>query len=299
MISARLTQLTKPWSFLQNNLPKGGVTLIKDITIGQYYNVDSPMHRMDARMKIVLTVMYIVSIFMCKSFAALGFMVLCTLALNILSKVPVKMVAKSLKPIIVIVAFTSILNLFYVQGGTTLVDWHFIHITTNGIFTAVFMAIRIVCLVAVSSLLTYTTTPTVLTDALEKLLSPLKIFKIPVSTLAMMMTLALRFIPTLIDEIDRITNAQKARGADLDDGNFMQRIKALVPIIVPLFVSSIRRAYELADAMDCRCYTGGDNRTRMKQMKLCGKDFVWLFGGIVYLGGIIALNYFFKAVLVK
>lgn len=273
--------------------------MIKDITIGQYYNVDSPMHRMDARMKIVLTVMYIVSIFMCKSFPALGFMVLVTLALNIISAVPVKMVAKSLKPIIVIVAFTSILNLFYVQGGTSLVDWHFIHITTNGIFTALFMATRIVCLVAVSSLLTYTTTPTVLTDALEKLLSPLKLIKVPVSTLAMMMTLALRFIPTLIDEIDRITNAQKARGADLDDGNFMQRIKALVPIIVPLFVSSIRRAYELADAMDCRCYTGGPNRTRMKQMKLCGRDFIWLFAGVVYLAGIIALNYFFKAVLVK
>ena len=139
------------------------------------------------------------------------------------------------------------------------------------------MAIRIVCLVVVSSMLTYTTTPTMLTDAIEKLLSPLKVFKIPVSTLAMMMTLALRFIPTLIDEIDRITNAQKARGANLDDGNFIERIKALVPIIVPLFVSSIRRACELADAMDCRCYTGGPGRTRMKQMKFSFRDFAVLF----------------------
>lgn len=161
------------------------------------------------------------------------------------------------------------------------------------------MSIRIVCLVVISSLLTYTTTPTVLTDSLEKLFAPLKLIKVPVSTLAMMMTLALRFIPTLIDEIDRITNAQKARGADLDNGSFMQRVKALVPIIVPLFVSSIRRAYELADAMDCRCYTGGSGRTRMKQMKLRATDFVWLGATLVYFAGIIALNYYFKAVLVK
>ena len=268
--------------------------MLKDITIGQYYNVESPIHRMDARMKIILTVLFIVSIFMCKSFEALGLMVLFTLTVNIISKVPVKMVAKSLKPIVVIVLFTSILNIFYIRGGTELVNWHFIHITTNGLFTALFMAIRIVCLVV-----TYTTTPTVLTDSLEKLFAPLKLIKVPVSTLAMMMTLALRFIPTLIDEIDRITNAQKARGADLDNGSFMQRVKALVPIIVPLFVSSIRRAYELADAMDCRCYTGGPGRTRMKQMKLRATDFVWLGAALVYFAGIIVMNYYFKAVLIK
>lgn len=273
--------------------------MLKDITIGQYYNVDSPMHRMDARMKIILTVVFIVSIFMCKSFPALGLMVLFTLAVNIISKVPLKMVAKSLKPIVIIVIFTSVLNIFYIRGGTTLVDWYFIHITSNGLLTALFMAIRIVCLVVISSLLTYTTTPTVLTDSLEKLFAPLKLIKVPVSTLAMMMTLALRFIPTLIDEIDRITNAQKARGADLDNGSFMQRVKALVPIIVPLFVSSIRRAYELADAMDCRCYTGGPGRTRMKQMKLKPSDFVYLAVTAVYFAGIILLNMYFKAVLVK
>ena len=161
------------------------------------------------------------------------------------------------------------------------------------------MAVRIVCLVVISSMLTYTTTPTMLTDAIEKLLSPLKIFKVPVSTLAMMMTLALRFIPTLVDEIDRITNAQKARGANLDDGNFVQRIKALVPIIVPLFVSSIRRAIELADAMDCRCYTGGPGRTRMKQMKLSFRDFAALAAVSLLVAGIIVLNIYFGAVLVK
>lgn len=272
--------------------------MIKDITIGQYYNADSVAHRLDPRMKIVITVMFIVSIFLCKNFFSLGLMLVFSFALILISKVPVGMVLKSLKPIAIIVAITSLLNLFYLRGGTELVNWHFIHITSNGVFTAIFMAIRIVCLVGVSSLLTYTTTPTMLTDALEKLLSPLKLIKIPVSTLAMMMTLALRFIPTLVDEIDRITNAQKARGADLDDGNFIQRVKALVPIIVPLFISSIRRAYELADAMDCRCYTGGPGRTRMKQMKLGSKDFVAVLVVALYVAGIVVLNIFFKAVLV-
>lgn len=273
--------------------------MIKDITIGQYYNSTSPVHRLDARMKIILTLMFIVTIFVCKNFVSLGLMVAFTAATVLLSKVPMKMVLKSIKPIAIIVLFTSVLNIFYVKGGTPLIDWKFIHISTNGIFTALFMAVRIICLVVVSSMLTYTTTPTMLTDAIEKLLSPLKLFKIPVATLAMMMTLALRFIPTLIDEIDRITNAQKARGANLEDGSFIDRVKALVPIIVPLFVSSIRRAYELADAMDCRCYTGGPGRTRMKQMKFHPRDFVALAIMAAFVAGIFVLNHFFGAVLVK
>ena len=211
--------------------------MIKDITIGQYYSANSVVHRMDARMKIVLTFALIISIFLCKSIPSLALIVLITVALILVSRVPLKMVLKSVKPIAVIVIFTGLLNLFYVRGGTPLLDWHFIHITSKGIFTAVFMAIRIICLVIISSLLTYTTTPTMLTDAIERLLSPLKIFKVPVHTLAMMMTLALRFIPTLVDEIDRITNAQKARGADLESGGIVEKIKALIPIIVPLFVS--------------------------------------------------------------
>lgn len=273
--------------------------MIKDITIGQYFIGDSFMHKMDARMKIILTMVFIVAIFLCKSFPALGLMVLFTVALVLISGVPMKMVLKSLKPIAIIVLFTSVLNIFYVRGGTELVSWRFIHIGTNGIFTALFMAVRIICLVVVSSLLTYTTTPTMLTDALEKLLSPLKLIKVPVATLAMMMTLALRFIPTLIDEIDRITNAQKARGADLDNGGFIKRAKALIPIIVPLFVSSIRRAYELADAMDCRCYTGGNGRTRMKQMKLMPRDFISAAVMALFVAGIIVLDHFFKAVIVR
>ena len=262
--------------------------MIKDITIGQYFNGNSLLHRLDARMKIILTIAFIVAIFICQNFWSLALMVLFTFRTVIISKVPFKMVLKSIKPIAIIVVFTS-----------TLIDGRYIDITTNGLFTALFMAVRIVCLVVISSMLTYTTTPTMLTDAIEKLLSPLKIFKVPVSTLAMMMTLALRFIPTLVDEIDRITNAQKARGANLDDGNFVQRIKALVPIIVPLFVSSIRRAIELADAMDCRCYTGGPGRTRMKQMKLSFRDFAALAAVSLLVAGIIVLNIYFGAVLVK
>lgn len=273
--------------------------MIRDITIGQYFNSTSPVHRLDARMKIILTLVFIISIFLCKNFVSLGLMVAFAFFIVLLSKVPLKMVLKSMKPIAIIVVFTSLLNIFYIRGGTPLIDWKFIHITSNGIFTALFMAVRIASLVVVSSMLTYTTTPTMLTDGLEKLLSPLKLFKVPVATLAMMMTLALRFIPTLVDEIDRITNAQKARGANLDDGNFLQRVKALVPIIVPLFISSIRRAYELADAMDCRCYTGGPGRTRMKQMKFHASDFVSLGIMAIFIAGVVILNHFFGAVLVK
>ena len=271
--------------------------MIKDITIGQYYSANSVVHRMDARMKIVLTFALIISIFLCKSIPSLALIVLITVALILVSRVPLKMVLKSVKPIAVIVIFTGLLNLFYVRGGTPLLDWHFIHITSKGIFTAVFMAIRIICLVIISSLLTYTTTPTMLTDAIERLLSPLKIFKVPVHTLAMMMTLALRFIPTLVDEIDRITNAQKARGADLESGGIVEKIKALIPIIVPLFVSAIRRAYELADAMDCRCYVGGEGRTRMKKMKLGARDFISHAITAAVIIGIVLLNVYFPKVI--
>lgn len=271
--------------------------MIKDITIGQYFTGNSFMHKLDARMKILLTFALIVAIFICKSVPSLLLIVLVTFLLVFVSKIPLKMVLKSVKPIAIIVVFTGILNLLYVRGGTVLFEWHFILITSKGIFTAIFMAVRIICLVIISSLLTYTTTPTMLTDAIERLLSPLKVFKVPVHTLAMMMTLALRFIPTLIEEIDRITNAQKARGADLDSGGIKEKIKALIPIIVPLFVSSIRRAYELADAMDCRCYVGGDGRTRMKQMKLTLRDFISLFVTAAIIAAVIVLNHYFVHVI--
>ncbi len=276
--------------------------MIKDITIGQYYKADSVLHKCDPRTKLLLTVAFIVVIFLCKNFFALGLMTLLTIVSMLISKVPVKMFLKSMKPIIPLVLLTAILNIFYTTGGEVLISFWKITIRDKAIFTAIFIAIRIFCLIIVSSLLTYTTTPTMLTDGIEKLLKPLDIILKPlnsfrVHTLAMMMTLALRFIPTLIEEIDKIMNAQKARGADLESGSIMQRAKALIPIIIPLFVSSFRRAYELAFAMDCRCYTGGEGRTRMKQMKFRDRD-LWV--GIIFalvFAGIIFMNYKFIAVI--
>lgn len=251
---------------------------------------------MDPRMKLSLTFVMIVLIFLCKSFFSLGLMAVFTIAAVLISTVPAKMILKSLKPIIIILIFTAALNIFYTTGGATYFKWRSVEITEKGVNTAIFMAVRIIILVVLSSLLTYTTTPTELTDGLERLLSPLKVFKIKVHTLAMMMTLALRFIPTLTEEIERITNAQKARGAELETGSLVTRAKALVPIFVPLMVSSFRRAYELAFAMTCRGYTGGEGRTRMKQMKLGVRDFIALFVSAVVIAGVFVLNHFFEAV---
>ncbi len=276
--------------------------MIKDITIGQYYKADSVLHKCDPRTKLLLTIAFIVVIFLCKNFFALGLMTLLTVVSMLISKVPVKMFLKSMKPIVPLILLTAILNIFYTTGGEVLVSFWKITIRDKAIFTAIFIAIRIFCLIIISSLLTYTTTPTMLTDGIERLLKPLDVILKPfnsfrVHTLAMMMTLALRFIPTLIEEIDKIMNAQKARGADLETGGIMQRAKALIPIIIPLFVSSFRRAYELAFAMDCRCYTGGDGRTRMKQMKFRISD-LWV--GIIFVvvfSGIIYMNYKFAPVI--
>lgn len=206
------------------------------------------------------------------------------------------MFLKSLKPIVPIVIFTAIINVFYIKGGTEW-DLGLITLHSKGVYTAIFMAIRIIFLIVSSSLLTYTTVPTQLTDGIERLLSPLKVLHIPVHTLAMMMTLALRFIPTLIEEIERITNAQKARGADFESGKLMEKIKALIPILIPLFVSSFRRAYELAFAMSCRCYTGDGKRTRMKKMKMGVSDFVAT--GIFCFGitAVVLINHYFGAII--
>lgn len=271
--------------------------LISEITFGQYYSGKSVLHRMDPRMKLVLTFGLIVIIFLCFNFFNLALMAAFTVMAVILSSVPFKMILKSIKPVIVVLIFTALLNIFYTKGGETYFSFWKIEITEKGINTAIFTMIRIVILVVISSLLTYTTTPTMLTDGLERLLSPLKIFHIKVNTLAMMMTLALRFIPTLIEETERIMNAQKARGADLETGGIIQRAKALVPIFIPLMVSSFRRAYDLALAMTCRCYTGGDGRTRMKQMKLSARDIIALLICLCLLAGVIVLNIFFERVL--
>lgn len=270
--------------------------MISDITIGQYYKENSFVHRLDARNKIILTVLIIAMIFTCKNFLSLALVGLVIASSVLFSKVPVKMFLKSLKPIIPIVIFTAVLNMFYIKGGQEWKFW-FLTVTEKGIYTAIFMAVRIVLLIIASSILTYTTVPTMLTDAIEKLLSPLKIFKISVHSLAMMMTLALRFIPTLIEEIERITNAQKARGADFENGSLIDRIKSLIPVLVPLFVSSFKRAYDLAFAMSCRCYTGGEGRTRMKQMKFSLRDVVALVYFIAGFAGIILLNRHFGALI--
>lgn len=252
--------------------------MIRDISIGQYYNADSFLHKCDARTKILLTMGLIVMIFVSKNFVSMSIMLVFTLIYVVVSAVPVKMYLKSLKPLLILIVFTAVLNLMYSTGGNVVVHFWKISITDRSLYNALFIIIRIVCLIVCSSVLTYTTTPTMLTDGIEKLLSPLnfllKPFNMQVHTLAMMMTLALRFIPTLIEEVDKISNAQKARGADLDSGNFRDKIKALIPIIIPLFVSSFRRAYELAFAMDCRCYRGGEGRTRMKKMKLSFRDVI-------------------------
>ncbi len=275
--------------------------MIKDITIGQYYKADSVLHKCDPRTKLILTIAFIVVIFLCKNFFSLGLMAALTVVSMLISKVPVKMFLKSMKPIVPLVLLTAILNIFYTTGGEVLLSFWKITIRDKAIFTAIFIAIRIFCLIIISSLLTYTTTPTMLTDGIEKLLKPLdfilKPFNFRVHTLAMMMTLALRFIPTLIEEIDKIMNAQKARGADLESGGIIERAKALIPIIIPLFVSSFRRAYELAFAMDCRCYTGGDGRTRMKRMKFSLCDLFVFLSFIIIFAGIIFLNIKFDAVI--
>ena len=263
--------------------------MLSEITIGQFFPGNSLVHRLDPRIKLVLTFAYIIAVFIPKNWVGLGVAVAFLVTAILLSRIPPKLMLKGLKPVIPLLLFTAIINLFYVDG-TPLVEFWIIRITWEGIFTAVFIAVRILCLIAASSLLTYTTSPTTLTDALERLMSPLRYIKVPVHEIAMMMTIALRFIPTLIEETDKIISAQKARGADMESGNLLQRAKALVPILVPLFVSSFRRAYELATAMECRCYHGGDGRTRMKQLRLAARDYLTLLAAVALIAGIVLSN---------
>ena len=245
--------------------------MLKDITIGQYFPGKSVLHRLDPRMKILLTVGYIIMLFSVSNPLGLCVGILFLVFAYAISGIPPRMITKSLKPVIPIIIFTTVLNMFFVKGDP-LFDWWIFHISRQGLLTAVVMTIRIICLIAGTSLLTYTTSPITLTDGLERLMKPLKKVHFPVHELSMMMTIALRFIPTLIEETDKIMNAQKARGADLESGGIMQRAKALVPILIPLFVSASRRADELALAMECRCYRGDVGRTRMKQLHYSWQD---------------------------
>ena len=265
--------------------------MIRDITIGQYFPGKSAIHKMDPRIKILLSILYIVMLFVADNMWGLLLGVLFGFAAYLISRIPLSMIWKSMKPVVPIVIFTAVLNLF-LSTGDPLWQWKFLKITREGIETAVFMSVRILCLIAGTSLLTYTTSPIALTDGIERLLSPLKKIKLPVHELAMMMTIALRFIPTLIEETDKIMSAQKARGADFESGKLMERAKALIPILVPLFISAFRRADELATAMECRCYQGGEGRTKMKQLHYQRNDFAAFGAAALLTAAVIILKKF-------
>ncbi len=266
---------------------------MKSIALGQYYAGDSVIHRLDARTKVILAIVYIVCTFLCKNIIAFGMLLLSAALLIAISRIPFKIILRALKAIFVIMLFTVTINIFWTAGDRLLFEWKFIKIYAEGIYNAVFMAVRIIVLITGTSLfLTYTTTPIQLTDAIERLLRPLKKIKVPVHEFAMMMTIALRFVPTLVDETDRIMSAQKARGADFSSGSLIKRVKALLPILVPLFVSSFRRADELATAMECRCYHGGEGRTKMTVTKMRASDIVALLLIVVFGAAIVLVNIF-------
>lgn len=266
--------------------------MLKEITLGQYFPGDSLIHRLDPRTKLMVVVLFIIALFLSKSFVSYGLMVLFLAYCVVVSKVGLKALFKGMKPIIFILIFTGVLNLFYSSEGTMLFQWKFLHITTGGLHSAFFMVLRVMLLISGTFLLTYTTSPISLTDGLESLLNPLKRIHVPVHELAMMMSIALRFIPTLIEETDKIMNAQKARGADFETGSIIQRAKALVPILVPLFISAFRRADELATAMECRCYQGGEGRTKMKLLRFSRVDLYAFSVCICLLAAVITLAAF-------
>ena len=265
--------------------------MLKDITLGQFFPGNSLAHKLDPRTKLILTVVYIVGLFMAKSFVSYGLMAALLIAGVKVSGVAPKALVRGLKPILFIICFTAVLNLFYTPGEVLVTFWIF-KITKEGIFNAFFMVLRITMLIMGTFLLTYTTSPIALTDGLESLLNPLKKIKVPVHELAMIMSIALRFIPTLIEETDKIMSAQRARGADFESGGIVDRAKALVPILVPLFISAFRRADELAVAMECRCYHGGQGRTKLHVLRYQRRDYLVLLAYALVLAAVIALGRF-------
>ena len=265
--------------------------MLKDITLGQFFPGTSLAHRLDPRTKILLTVVYIVALFCAESFVSYGLMVALLITGVKVSGVAPKALVLGLKPVLFIICFTAILNLFYTPGEI-LVQFWVLKITKEGIFTAFFMALRISMLIMGTFLLTYTTSPIALTDGLEALLGPLKKVKVPVHELSMMMSIALRFIPTLIEETDKIMSAQKARGADFESGSLLDRAKALVPILVPLFISAFRRADELAVAMECRCYHGGEGRTKLHVLHYQNRDYLVMAAYAAILAAVLILAHF-------
>lgn len=263
--------------------------MLKDITLGQYFPGDTVVHRLDPRTKLLLVIIYIVGLFNSVGWASYAFVILVTVLSMAISKIKPRSALKGLKPLVIIIILTAVLNIFYTDGTPIVEGWI---ITWEGIERAVMMSLRIILLIVGTFMLTYTTSPIALTDGLEIMMGPLKKIKIPVHEMSMMMSMALRFIPTLIEETDKIMSAQKARGADFDSGNLFQRAKALLPILVPLFVSAFCRADELAVAMESRCYHGGEGRTRMKQLKMQGIDAWALVLGAMFLSAIFTMKHF-------
>ncbi|NLK39527.1 MAG: energy-coupling factor transporter transmembrane protein EcfT [Clostridiales bacterium] len=265
--------------------------MLKDITLGQFFPGESYIHRLDPRTKIILTVFYIIITFSAKSIFSFAALFLSVVMIIGISKISFKTIIRGIRPVLYIMIFTMILNIFLTNGEDLLFHWKFIKIYKEGIITALLVLVRIIVLITGTSVfITYTTSPIQLTDGIERLFSPLKRIGVPVHDLAMMMSLALRFIPTLIEETDRIMNAQKARGADFSTGSLASRVRALIPIIIPLFVSAYRRAEELAVAMECRCYRGGEGRTRMKILTYGLNDFFAIFIFLLFLAAIILIN---------
>lgn len=264
--------------------------MLRDITIGQYYDVESVVHKLDPRTKIIATVVYIISLFCVKNI--LGFLLagIGLLAAVKLARIPLRFILRGLKTVMVLLLFTVVLNIFLVEG-TAIVQWGFISITREGIYTAVFMAARLVLLIIGCSMMTLTTTPIQLTDGIERLLRPLKKIKVPVHDIAMMMSIALRFIPILMEETDKIMKAQTARGADFESGGLVQKAKSLIPVLVPLFISAFRRADDLATAMEARCYHGDEGRTRMKELKYHARDHIAKLCLVVFLVGLVLSRY--------
>ena len=264
--------------------------MLKDITLGQYFPGDTIVHRLDPRTKLILVIVFIAALFLAVDWLSYAAMFLVTALCVKVSTIRLRSILRGLKPLIFIIILTGVLNLFYTKGGTVLFDWWIFTVTTEGIKRAFLMVVRIMLLITGTFLLTYTTSPIALTDGLEILLNPLKRLRVPVHEMSMMMSMALRFIPTLIEETDKIMSAQKARGADFSTGRLTERARALLPLLVPLFVSSFRRADELAVAMESRCYHGGEGRTRMNALHMARRDVLALLCGAALLGGMIAMN---------
>ena len=263
--------------------------MLKDVTLGQFFPGSSIVHRLDPRCKLLLTIVYIAALFTAESYVSYAVMLIITGVCIALSRIQLKVILRGLKPLWIIIALTAVLNMFFTPGRELVSFWK-ITITYEGLIRAVFMVLRITMLIAGTFLLTYTTSPIALTDAMEILFGPLKKLKVPVHEMSMMMSMALRFIPTLIEETDKIMSAQKARGADFESGNLIARAKALVPILVPLFISAFRRADELATAMECRCYHGGEGRTALHVLRYRTADYLVIAGFVLLVAGIIALK---------